>query len=91
MPSLLDRAYPQKPLWVPPTQEELEAKALLFVKQNKHSEYLEAKQSGDLQEWLGAKARSAQSLAESFLKAGDPPEVAWNRAVRWGILEQEGQ
>ena len=88
MSSLLDKAYPQKTQWSPPTQSELAAKAEYFLKSCRPKEYREAKKSGELQEWVNLKVSSAQRYAQNLIETGESTEVAWDLAVRSRILEQ---
>ena len=71
------------------TQNQLEAKALKFIKENKPQEYRKLKASGELQEYCRLSAKAAREYAESLMKSGEPDTIAWNRAIRLEILESE--
>ncbi len=76
-------------IFTPPTQELLEAQARHFLWTCRRKAYLEAKKSGELEEWITLKAKAARRYAENLIYSGEPPEIAWNRAVRLEILESE--
>jgi hypothetical protein len=72
-----------------PTNAELEAKALRFVRQCRQKLYRELRQSGELKEYCRQKAKAARRYAENLIKSGEWEGNAWNRAIRLEILESE--
>ncbi len=82
-------AYPGAPFTYPPSQEELEAKALYFVRTCKPKEYKRLKQSGELEEYCQLKAKAATSYKERITTENYTAPVAWNMAIRLEILESE--
>jgi hypothetical protein len=72
-----------------PSQEELEAKALYFVRTCKPKSYKQMKQLGEVEEYCKLKAKIARATAESLIATGEPDMIAWNRAIRSEILESE--
>ena len=71
----------------PPTQSELEYKALDFVKTNKLRYYKDLKKTGKLKEYCQRRATKAMSHAKSLISNGVSGEEAWNIAIRQEILE----
>ena len=85
---LRDIAYPgNKPC--PPPQEELEAKALHFLRTCKPKAYKELKKLSYLEEAIAMKAEAAIRYAEELIDLGEYEPQAWNRAIRLEILESE--
>lgn len=82
-------AYPGAPSTYPPSQEELEAKALYFVRTCKPKEHKRMKESAELEEYCQLKANAARRYAENLMTTGEPDFIAWNRAIRSEILESE--
>lgn len=70
----------------PPTQSELEYKALNFVKTNKPRYYRELKKSGKLKEHCQRKTTKAMGYAKNLISNGMLEEKAWNIAIREVIL-----
>jgi len=71
----------------PPTQSELENKALNFVKTNKPRYYRDLKKTGKLKEYCQRRATKAMSYAKSLIVNGMSEGEAWNMAIRQKILE----
>ena len=71
----------------PPTQSELENKALNFVKTNKPRYYRDLKKTGKLKEYCRRRATKAMSYAKSLIVNGMSEGEAWNMAIRQEILE----
>jgi hypothetical protein len=85
---LSDIAYPGTNIY-PPPQEELEAKALYFLRTNRPKVYKKLEQSGELEEYCQLKAQAAKRYAENLIQSGEWLNQAWNRAIRLEILESE--
>ena len=75
--------------FVAPTQEQLEAKALHYLKTCKPKEYRELKKNGELQQSLTRRAQAARDYARRLILSGEFENQAWNRAIRLEILESE--
>jgi hypothetical protein len=83
-----EKAYPINHT-LPPTQEELGAKALYYVRTCKPKSYKEMKKDGTLDHYCQLAAIAATNYANSLIDTGESEEQAWNRAIRLEILESE--
>lgn len=72
-----------------PAKEELERKALKFIRECKPREYKKMKELGEVEEYCRGKAEAAINYAESLIGGGMYPGQAWNMAIRSQILESE--
>jgi hypothetical protein len=75
--------------FVAPTQQELEAKALRYLKTCKPKELKELKRNGELEQSLQLRARAAKRYALNLMESGVWETEAWNRAIRLEILESD--
>jgi hypothetical protein len=75
--------------WQPPTQEELEEKALNYLKTCLPKDYRQMKKDGELEENIRLRVKAAKSYAESLIKGGMFEGEAWNLAIRQEILDSE--
>lgn len=74
----------------PPTEAELVAKAIRYLRQNKPQEYKSLKEEGGgVYQYALAKAQAAERYAANLITEGKSPTEAWNMAIRQEILESE--
>jgi hypothetical protein len=69
-------------------QQELESKALDFIKRNKKKD-CKTMSKAEINEWAVLKANAARRYAENLMATGIWYQEAWNRAIRLEILESE--
>ena len=75
--------------FVAPSQEELEAQSLDFLKTCRRSLYRDLRGTGDLGDFLKRRANRARGYARNLMASGVWETEAWNRAIRLEILESE--
>jgi hypothetical protein len=68
------------------TLKELEAKAISFLQESKRYKNMSAR---DKKELARMKALAASRLANSLMSAETPDFVAWPKAIREAILEED--
>lgn len=70
-----------------PDVEQLEAKALAYIKECKPKEYKAALKNGTLQHWLDLKVEACQATALSLIQSGMWAGETWNLAIHQEILD----
>lgn len=81
--------HPKVKEWQPPTLDLLILKGREFLRQCKPKEYSELKLASRLDEICRLKAVAAQEMAKDLIESGVFEREAWNRAIRFQILESE--
>ena len=75
--------------WQPPTDSELRAQRLEYLKQCRPKTLRELKKAGELDKHLTDKAAAAKDCAEGLMLSGEFDQQAWSRAIRSEILDSE--